>query len=282
VGAGGDSGQYAIRLQAPTRVRDLGLPLVSAASREPAQADPGDTDADQEHVVEATDRPPSIAATDLFDAPPEGRRNKVRWLLPSLLVNAAAPYVAFQVLTGQGVDTTTALAASTVFPAIAVVWGFARTRNPDMIGLVSLIFIALGVGTSLVSGDPRFILIKESLLTGVFGLACLGSLLLAPRPLIFYFSRQFVSVGDPARAAAFESMWQRAGFRTVIRRMTLVWGVGFMIEALVRVGLTFVLPIPVFLVVSHVLAAGVTIGLISWTIAYGRRSARRAAVARGV
>ena len=126
------------------------------------------------------------------------------------------------------------------------------------------------------------VLIKESLLTGVFGLACLGSLFLAPRPVIFYFSRQFASAGDPARAAAIEAMWQRAGFRTVIRRITLIWGVSFVIEALVRVGLTFVMSIPVFLIVSHILAAGVTIILISWTIAYGRRSARRAAVGRRV
>ena len=229
------------------------------------------------------DRPPgSISATDLFDAPPAGRHNSIRGLLPSLLVNAVAPYVAFEVLTSQGVAATTALALSTVFPAIGTIWSFARTRNPDMIGLVSLIFMVLGVGTSLLSGDPMFILIKESLLTGVFGLACLGSLFLAPRPVIFYFTRQFASAGDPARAAAIEAMWQNVGFRTVIGRMTMVWGIGFMIEALVRVWLTFVLPIPVFLIVSHVLAAGVTIGLISWTIAYGRRRARRAAAARAV
>ena len=38
-----------------------------------------------------------------------------------------------------------------------------------MIGLVSLAFIVAGVATSLISGDPRFILIKESLLTAFFG-----------------------------------------------------------------------------------------------------------------
>ena len=39
VGAGGDSGQSEIRLQAPTRVRDLGLPLVSAARTESSAVD---------------------------------------------------------------------------------------------------------------------------------------------------------------------------------------------------------------------------------------------------
>jgi hypothetical protein len=221
--------------------------------------------------------PPSISPTELFsDQPSSGQRLNVRGLLPSLLVNAGAPFVAYQALTSNGIGTAQALTVSAVFPVIGIAWGFARTRSPDMIGLVSLVFIVVGVATSLISGDPRFILIKESLLTGVFGLVCLVSLLL-PRPLLFYFGRQFAGGGDPARAAAFEALWQYARFRAVNRNMTVVWGVGYLVEAAVRVVLSFLVPIPVFLIVSPVLALGVTIALISWTLAYARRSARRGA-----
>jgi len=142
-----------------------------------------------------------------------------------------------------------------------------------MVGLVSFVFIVVGVAASLISGDPRFVLVKESLLTGVFGLACLVTLLL-PRPLMFYFGRQFAGGGDPVRAAAFESMWQYERFRAVNRNMTVVWGVAYLVEAAVRVVLSFLMPIPVFLVISPILAIGVTIALISWTMAYARRSAR--------
>jgi hypothetical protein len=45
----------------------------------------------------------------------------------------------------------------------------------------------------------------------------------------------------------------------------------------VRVGLSFFLPIPVFLIISPLLAFGVTIGLISWTITYARTNVRRRA-----
>jgi hypothetical protein len=221
----------------------------------------------------------TVSATELFDAPPssgQGPRMDVRGLLPSLVVNGAAPFLAYQVLTGNGVTATTALTISAVFPVIGTAWGFARSRQADIIGLVSLAFIVVGVATSVISGDPRFILIKESLLTGVFGLVCLGSLLL-PRPLMFYFGRQFSSAGDPARAAAFEGLWQYPQFRAVNRNMTVAWGIGYVCEAAVRVGLSFVLAIPVFLIVSPILAIGVTVALISWTLAYARRSARRAA-----
>jgi len=218
----------------------------------------------------------TVAASELFgDQGGAERRSSLRELLPSLLVNALAPFVAYQVLTGKGMDAAQALTISAVFPVLGIAWGFARSRRADIIGLVSLAFIVVGVATSLISGDPRFILIKESLLTAVFGVVCLVSLVLMPRPLMFYFGRQFVGGGDAARIATYENLWQHERFRTVNRTMTLVWGVAYLVEAAARVALSFVMPIPVFLIISPILAIGVTIGLISWTMAYGRRSARR-------
>ena len=105
---------------------------------------------------------------------------------------------------------------------------------------------------------------------------CLISLL-APKPLMFYFGRQFAGAGDPVRIAAYEDLWQYPNFRNVQRNLTVVWGIGYVAEALVRVALTFVLPIPVFLIVSPLMALGVTIALITWTMAYARRASRRGA-----
>jgi hypothetical protein len=203
------------------------------------------------------------------------QRPSVRGLLPSLVVNAIAPYVAYQVLTARGVDPLQALQTSAIFPIVGIARGYVRAKRLDVIGLISLVFIVLGVAASLISGDPRFILIKESLLTGAFGVVCLVTLLM-PRPLMFYFGRQFTSGGDPVRAAAFEARWQYPRFRAVSRTMTVVWGVALLIEAGLRVALSFMLPISVFLLVSPTLAFAVTLALIGWTLAYARRSARRA------
>ena len=221
--------------------------------------------------------PPAISPTELFDRPQSGQRVDARGLLPSLLINGVAPYVTYRLFTAIGVESIQALTWSAVFPTIGIIWGFARARRADMIGVISLAFIVVGISTSLISGDPRFILIKESFLTAVFGLACLLSLVFLPRPLMFYFGRQFSSAGDPARAAAFEAMWQYTQFRAVNRNMTLVWGFSYLGEAALRAGLSFILPISVFLIISQVLAIGVTFALISWTMAYARRSARRGA-----
>jgi hypothetical protein len=57
--------------------------------------------------------------------------------------------------------------------------------------------------------------------------------------------------------------------------VTVVWGVACLAAALLRLALSFVVPVPVFLVVSPSLGAAVTIGRIAWTVADGRRMAQR-------
>ena len=200
-------------------------------------------------------------------------RTLLRTLAPSLLINAVLPFVLYRYLTGHDVSTVSALSATAIFPVAGTALGWIRTRRLDMIGVISLFFIALGLATSFVSGSPLFFLVKESFLTGLFGLAYLASLLL-PRPLMFYLSRQFVSGSDPTRAAQFENRWQhQPSFRSRQRLITVVWGCVLIVEALIRLALAFILPIPLFLVVSPVIAYVVITGLIIWSISYARRHA---------
>jgi hypothetical protein len=227
--------------------------------------------------------PPSEAepfAENSGGGQPRTARAALRSAAPSLVFNGVLPYLAYQYLSGHGMDDVSALAISAVFPVVGIAWGLVRTRHAHIIGLVSLAFIIVGVVTSVVSGNPQFILIKDSFVTGLFGLACLISLFRS-RPLLFYFGRHFAGGGDPRRAVAFERMWQDAGFRAVIRRMTLVWGCGLLFEASARVVLSYVLPIGTFLLLSRPLSLGVTFGLIAWTMAYGRRSIRQAVALAG-
>ena len=59
----------------------------------------------------AEPQPPIAAAIELFDTPSRpGQGMSLRAQLPSLLVNAVAPFVAYPVLTNLGVSSVTALA----------------------------------------------------------------------------------------------------------------------------------------------------------------------------
>lgn len=213
-------------------------------------------------------------------SPPAGRSFSARQMAPSLIVNAVCPYLLFQVLSSHGVPTVPALCWTSVFPLASTLGNWLRTRHADGLGVISLVLIAVGIATSLISGSVRFLLVKESLLTGLFGLVCLGSLL-APRPLMFYFGRSFATGGDPARVAWWNGLWQYAGFRHTQRLITAAWGGAYVVEAVVRVILSFLLPPAAMLTVSPLLALAVTFALISWTMAYSRRAAARGAARLG-
>jgi hypothetical protein len=212
---------------------------------------------------------------------PPARMSNAKPIALNLLFNVVLPIVAVNVLRSRGIALVPALALSAFFPALETGLTWLRARSLDAIGAVSLAFIALGIGASLLSGDVHFALAKESFFTAVFGAFALGSLL-APRPLLFYFSRSFVTGGDPARMREWNERWQFPRFRRVMRLMTAVWGVGFLIEALARVALVYAVPVSVAVVASPLLATAVYAILMIWTIRYGKAAEKRGAALRAL
>jgi hypothetical protein len=133
---------------------------------------------------------------------------------------------------------------------------------------VSIVAIVLG-------GNPGVLLIRMSFLTGALGVACFASLLLFPRPLIFYFGRYFETGDDPAKVAVFKAQWQSPYFRHVVRLIMVVWGVAYTGEFLLRVVMVSTLPIPIGLAVSPVVLIGISVATLFWTFAYVRWARQR-------
>jgi len=225
--------------------------------------------------------PTSDTTSDDFLNPPSGRAALTAMMggWSSFLLNIVLPFAGFLVLDHEHVGTVTALTIVAIFPVAAILYGWVRTHHTDALSIVSLLFIVLGIATSFITGSARFLLLKESVFTGVFGLVFLGSLL-RERPLGFYFGRQFVARGDPARTARWDDLWQYPGFRHSQRVITAVWGVGWILDAAIRVVLVFMLSVTVFMVVSQVMFFGIFIGLFMWTMAYARRKKRESDAAR--
>lgn len=214
--------------------------------------------------------------SDLADQSPAATspRAMLLGLVPTLVVNGLLPYVLFQVLSARGVVTVQALAATSVFPLGWIVIGWLRRRRLDPIGTVSLILIAVGLVTSLISGSARLYLVRESFLSGAVGLAFLASLLL-PRPAVFWLGGSIATGGDPARTAWWNGLWQYESFRRGMRLITAVWGLGLTAEASVRVALAMTLSPATVLAISPFLALGTTGLLIVWTFRSGARMRRR-------
>ena len=192
----------------------------------------------------------------------------------SLLVNGAAPFIAYQVISARGVPPVRALALTSVFPIAGLLVGFARNRRADAIGVISLALIALGIAGSFNFG-PRFYLVRVSFGTSLFALLCLGSLFYR-RPLMFYIGRQVATGNERARVDYYERLWLSPRFRQVLRVVTTTWGVGYLLEATVRVLVALSLPIAIVLLVEPMIGAVVFVVLLIWTLRYGRAAALQA------
>jgi hypothetical protein len=170
--------------------------------------------------------------------------------------------------------TVTALVLSGVFPALGVAVGIVRHRRLDVVGALVLAGIAAGTVLGMVSHSARLVLLEGSVPTAMFGVACLGSLWTG-RPLMFGFALAFVGP-DTVRGREMTGLWRYAGFRHVFRVITAVWGVGFLLEAAVRVVIVENTSTGTALSLSKVMPH-VWVGVfIAWTIGYGRYRKRKA------
>ncbi|MFF4320070.1 VC0807 family protein [Streptomyces sp. NPDC001568] len=194
------------------------------------------------------------------------------WLL-TIGLNVVAPIVTYNFLTdSRGWEEFPALLLSGAWPVLDTVIHVIWRRKVDEFAVVTMVFLVITAVVGLV-GDhsARTLLVKDSVVTGLFGVLCLATLL-AKRPLMFYFGRKFATDGTARSTAWWNGLWQYEGFRTTMRRMTLVWGVAYVIEALVRVVLSYSVNTKTMVVISPIMVYAVLAALGVWTALYGKRS----------
>jgi hypothetical protein len=161
----------------------------------------------------------------------------------------------------------TALTVATAFPLLKSGYDITRHHEIDPVALLVLLGIATSVAALLIGGEPRLLLIRESFFTGAFGVACLVSLTF-PRPIMFYFGRYFMAGKDPQKRETFDARWQDPYARHAHRLVTLVWGLLYTGEFIIRVVLVYRVSAPVVLVVSPFVTGVGTILTVMWTFWY--------------
>jgi len=198
--------------------------------------------------------------------------------------NIGLPIVSYSVLTGHGVGTVPALALSGVWPLGELLLTMFRDGHADEFSIFTLVGLGLGIVSSLLLDSPRLALVKDSAITGLFGIALLVSLLFG-RPLMFYFGRKFATDGSPEGVDWWNGLWRHPEFRRSQRILTVVWGLSFIAEAGLRIALTYALSTSTMVVINSVLPYIVLGILIAGTAMYGRRAgaaARRRRSAEGL
>jgi hypothetical protein len=195
---------------------------------------------------------------------------------PVVIRDILLPYAVYYIAHREGVSNVSALAVGGAVNVVFVAAGLVRKRSLNVLGLIVLITFALGIAASYLTGDARFALAKDSVITGGVGIAFLVSLLTA-RPAMFAMIRQMVSDGDPVKAAAIDARWDTsAHFRRTQRLMTGVWGAGLLAEAIIRLIVISIVAVSTGAAASTAILLTTFALLIAWTRFYlPRRAARQ-------
>lgn len=198
---------------------------------------------------------------------------RIRTLAPQLLTGGLAPFLVYQLAHRNGLADASALALATVVPGLWVVGNWAWRRRLDVIPGLALVGITIGlVAVVALHGSELVLKLRESLITGVFGVVFLVSLVVSERPLIYHLGRAIASGQGQSSRGDFETLWGEDRARQVIRTLTLVWGVGLTAEAVLRTVLALTLPTGTFLALAPVIG-WVVIGSLMWfTVGHIRRN----------
>ena len=189
-------------------------------------------------------------------------------LLRDIGINAGLPYATYLLLSSQGVPAVQALAAGAVFPVGAIIVGFIRERRVQALGMIVLVATLASMLVALYFTSPFLALAKGSLFSALFATILLLSLL-ARRPLVFHLATM---AQDPAEKQQSEALWaSEPRYRAMLRRITLVWALAFIVEGSLRLVLIPLLPIALFLPLSEAMSLGCIGVMIAWSWRYGSR-----------
>ena len=185
-----------------------------------------------------------------------------------MLLDGGLPLRADYGLHAAGVSDYRALLAGTIVAGLRVAFVALRNRRLDGFAAFLMAMFAVGLALAFATGDARFMLAKDSVGTAVAGLSFLGTSVVG-RPVMFYAAQRFAATTSEKREL-WNTLWQtKPAFRRGFRVMSVVWGVGLLVEAAVRIPLIYLLLVQVMVGLSTVLPVAAFSLLMPWNIGYG-------------
>jgi hypothetical protein len=168
-----------------------------------------------------------------------------------------------------GLSTVLSLVLSGILPAFGVAITAIQFRKMDLFGVMVLAGIVMGSILGLTTHDPRLYLAEGSVPSAVFAVACLASLR-TQQPLIYRIALEFVGP-DSKRGREIADAWPSPVFRRAFRVITIAWGVGYLLEAGLRMVVAETTSTGIALICSKGAPYVFATALAAWTLAYGER-----------
>ena len=153
--------------------------------------------------------------------------------LSAMVVNLALPWLAYRLALPHW-GTTGALAASAA-PLVAwIVWDLYHSRHFDALTAIVLAGILPLLAWALIDRGENRRAFEDPMVSGVIGITFLLSLLLR-KPMVYYLARSTTSRESRESLEQFELHYrERPELVAMIRRMTVIWGIGLTAENVAR------------------------------------------------
>jgi hypothetical protein len=163
--------------------------------------------------------------------------------LARLAFTIGLPVVLFYLLRSRGVSDFAALAAGAALPGLGAAFTLAVQRRADTVAIFMVVTLALALMTSVIAGNPRFLLAKDGIITGSWGVWFMLSAR-GQRPAALVFARPLMEGVKLFGGKSWDTLWQaEPQFRRIWRVATVMWGAGLLADAAVRVVISYALPV---------------------------------------
>ncbi|KAF9281484.1 hypothetical protein BGZ68_006619 [Mortierella alpina] len=177
------------------------------------------------------------------------QRKQWKVLAISMFFDVVLPIILYYSLRSH-MSALAALLISSAPPAINCTTKFVVYRKVDPIGLLIIFGFVLSAILSVIDGNPRLLLLRDSLVTCASGLIFLASLIpvkigtFQVKPLTYGVSAQMMTAspsiqyyveGNLVQQSLSEFCWQWSHrYRRGMRIMTAVWGIALLLEFTIR------------------------------------------------
>jgi hypothetical protein len=162
------------------------------------------------------------------------------WATARFILEFAVPTALYYVLRAAGFGIYASLLIPALLSALTGLVSFVRRRRLDGMAIYMATMMLGSVVVSLVSGSTRFLLARDALLTGVTGIWFIASIWIG-RPLAYLFSKPLLE-GRFRWPLQWEQLWEHCPrFRRMWRISSLLWGIGTLVDAVLRVVMAYTL-----------------------------------------
>src|SRR5215475_4517736 len=202
---------------------------------------------------------------------PADRRPDMAAALRPLVIDVGIPIGSYYLLRdGVGLSLWLSLALSSIGPAVRAIAGLVAERKLNLLAALMLAVNVAGVGVSFLSGDPRAMIAKDSIVSSVVAFAILGSVVLG-RPLMSAGLRPIMTKGNPERMAAWDRLsMTSARFRRLELAFSTIWSLVLLADCAARLVGAYTLPVPTMVWLSTVMTLGaIAVAIVAGGVAAG-------------